>query len=221
MIFGGFLEHFDNQIYGGVFEPGSALADEQGFRLDVIEALKELRVPVIRWPGGNFVSGYHWRDGVGPNRQAMPDPVWGVVDPNTFGTDEFVAWCRLAGCEQTGSRPLQHLQRPERALDILQQNPIELLPAKPRAAEPGVDFLQERLREVRPVMRRHRMGRHRRRRVEDAPQHRMKGARQHRERRTRTVASGGTSGPPWTPPRWTTGSDATATRTRVRRCRTP
>ena len=59
-----------------------------------------VRVPtIVRWPGGCFASGYHWRDGVGPNRQAMPDPVWGVVDPNTFGTDEFVHWCRLIGAE--------------------------------------------------------------------------------------------------------------------------
>ena len=59
MIFGGFIEHFSKQIYGGIFEPGSSLADQKGFRLDVIEALKELKVPVIRWPGGCFVDSYH------------------------------------------------------------------------------------------------------------------------------------------------------------------
>jgi len=99
MIFGGFIEHFDRQIYGGLFEPGSPLSDKRGFRQDVIEALKELRLSVVRWPGGCFASGYHWRDGVGPNRKPTPDPVWGVVDPNTFGTDEFVQWCRLIGAE--------------------------------------------------------------------------------------------------------------------------
>ncbi len=98
MIFGGFLEHFDNQIYGGVFEPGSPLADEQGFRLDVIAALKELRVPVIRWPGGCFVDSYQWRKGVGRVRQPYDDR-WGVVEPNTFGTDEFVALCLRLGAE--------------------------------------------------------------------------------------------------------------------------
>jgi alpha-N-arabinofuranosidase len=99
MIFGGFLEHFDNQIYGGVFEPGSPLADKQGFRTDVIEALKELKVSVIRWPGGCFVDSYHWQNGVGKNRQACGDPRWGVVEPNTFGTHEFIELCRRVGAE--------------------------------------------------------------------------------------------------------------------------
>lgn len=99
MLFGGFIEHFDGQIYGGVFEPGSPLSDARGFRKDVIEALKELRLSIVRWPGGCFASGYHWKDGVGHPRKPVPDPVWGVVDPNTFGTDEFVEWCRLVGCE--------------------------------------------------------------------------------------------------------------------------
>lgn len=99
LLFGGFLEHFDDQVYGGVFEPGSPLSDESGFRRDVIEALKELKLSVVRWPGGCFASGYHWRDGVGPKRTPVPDPVWGVTDPNTFGTDEFIAWCRAVGCQ--------------------------------------------------------------------------------------------------------------------------
>ncbi len=97
MIFGGFLEHFDNQVYGGVFEPGSPLADEQGFRLDVIAALQELRVPVIRWPGGCFVDSYHWRQGVGAVRQPYDEDRWGVLEPNTFGTHEFIALCRRLG----------------------------------------------------------------------------------------------------------------------------
>jgi len=99
MIFGGFLEHFHKQIYGGIFEPGSPFSDERGFRRDVIEAMKELKLSVVRWPGGCFASGYHWKDGVGKSRQPVSDPVWGVTDPNTFGTDEFVDWCRLVGCE--------------------------------------------------------------------------------------------------------------------------
>jgi len=99
MIFGGFIEHFHKQVYGGIFEPGSPLSDERGFRKDVIAAMKELKLSVVRWPGGCFASGYHWRDGVGRTRKAVPDPVWGVTDPNTFGTDEFVEWCRLVGCE--------------------------------------------------------------------------------------------------------------------------
>jgi len=99
MIFGQFLEHFHRQVYGGVFEPGSPLADKDGFRVDVIEALRELRVPIVRWPGGCFASAYHWRDGVGKDREPSFDKAWGVEDPNTFGTDEFVKWCRLVGCE--------------------------------------------------------------------------------------------------------------------------
>lgn len=99
MIFGGFLEHFDNQIYGGVFAPGSPLADKQGFRTDVIAALKELKVPVIRWPGGCFVDAYHWQKGVGKNREPYGDFRWGVIEPNTFGTDEFVALCRKIEAE--------------------------------------------------------------------------------------------------------------------------
>ncbi len=99
MLFGQFLEHFQRQVYGGVFDPGSPLADGNGFRLDVIAALRELKVPIVRWPGGCFASAYHWRDGVGKDRQPSLDKAWGVEDPNTFGTDEFVAWCRLLGAE--------------------------------------------------------------------------------------------------------------------------
>ena len=99
MLFGQFLEHFHRQVYGGVFEPGSRLSDEVGFRLDVVEALRELRVPIVRWPGGCFVSTYHWMDGVGKKRTPSFDKAWGVEDPNTFGTDEFVKWCRLIGAE--------------------------------------------------------------------------------------------------------------------------
>lgn len=99
MIFGQFLEHFHRQVYGGVFEPGSPLADKNGFRRDVVDALRELRIPVVRWPGGCFASAYHWRDGVGPDREPSFDKAWGVEDPNSFGTAEFVKWCRLVGCE--------------------------------------------------------------------------------------------------------------------------
>lgn len=99
MIFGQFLEHFHRQVYGGVFEPGSPLADERGFRMDVVEAVRELRTPVVRWPGGCFASAYHWEHGVGAGRQPSYDKAWSVEEPNTFGTEEFVAWCRLVGAE--------------------------------------------------------------------------------------------------------------------------
>ena len=99
MLFGGFLEHFGRQIYGGVFEPGSPLSDDQGFRQDVIEALRELKVPIVRWPGGCYVSGYHWEDGVGRVRTPTDDMAWGVIEPHTFGTDEFVELCRQLNCD--------------------------------------------------------------------------------------------------------------------------
>ena len=99
MIFGQFIEHFDNQVYGGIFDPGHPLSDEDGFRTDVIQALKEIKTPIVRWPGGCFVSTYHWLDGVGADRQPVYDKTWQAEDPNTFGTDEYIKWCRKVGCE--------------------------------------------------------------------------------------------------------------------------
>jgi len=98
-IFGGFLEHFHREVYGGIFDPGSSLSDEMGFREDVIEAFKDLGTPIVRWPGGCFASAYHWQHGVGSERQPNYDKAWCVEDPNTFGTDEFIAWCRKVGTE--------------------------------------------------------------------------------------------------------------------------
>ena len=99
MIFGQFIEHFHRQIYGGIFEPGSPLSDKRGFRVDAIEALREMGVPIIRWPGGCFASAYHWKKAVGPNRTPAYDKAWKVEDPNTFGTNEFILWCREIGAE--------------------------------------------------------------------------------------------------------------------------
>ncbi|MQA83679.1 MAG: alpha-N-arabinofuranosidase [Streptosporangiales bacterium] len=100
-IFGGFIEHLGRCIYGGVFDEGSELSDERGFRRDVLEAARGLRMPVLRWPGGNFVSGYHWVDGIGPRdaRPRRPELAWHTEEPNRFGTDEFVAYCRELGTE--------------------------------------------------------------------------------------------------------------------------
>lgn len=98
MIFGHFLEHFHRQIYGGVYDPGNRQADENGFRRDVIEALRQIKTPVIRWPGGCFVSAYPWKKGVG-ERVPYYDKAWRVEEPNSFGTDEFVALCREVGAE--------------------------------------------------------------------------------------------------------------------------
>ena len=96
MIFGHFLEHFHRQIYGGIYDPGSRFADKRGFRRDVIEALRHIKTPVIRWPGGCFVSAYPWKKGVG-ERVPYYDKAWRVEEPNSFGTDEFIAFCREVG----------------------------------------------------------------------------------------------------------------------------
>ena len=100
-VFGGFAEHLDHCIYGGIYDPASPHADEHGLRTDVIEALKRLHMPVMRYPGGNFVSGYRWRDGIGPkeSRPARLDLAWQTVESNQFGTNEFIEFCRLLGTE--------------------------------------------------------------------------------------------------------------------------
>ncbi len=98
-LFGSFVEHMGRAIYGGIYEPGHPAADADGWRRDVVALVRELGVTVVRYPGGNFVSGYHWEDGVGP-RAARPtrlDLAWRSVEPNAVGTDEFVAWTKLAG----------------------------------------------------------------------------------------------------------------------------
>jgi alpha-N-arabinofuranosidase len=95
-IFGGFAEHLGRCIYGGIYEPGSHLADRQGFRKDVVGALRRLGIAIVRYPGGNFASGYRWRDGVGPvsERPARTDLAWNDIEPNHFGTNEFIEFCR-------------------------------------------------------------------------------------------------------------------------------
>jgi len=99
MIYGQFLEHFHRQVYGGVWEPGSPLADADGFRKDVLDAMRAIHVPVIRWPGGCFVSAYHWVGGVTNPRRPYYDKAWRVEESNEFGTDEYVALCRKIGAE--------------------------------------------------------------------------------------------------------------------------
>ena len=97
-VFGSFIEHLGRAVYGGIYEPGHPMADEDGLRLDVIKMINELDVPIVRYPGGNFVSGYNWEDGVGPVelRPSRLDLAWGVTEPNKFGTNEFMKWCQKA-----------------------------------------------------------------------------------------------------------------------------
>ncbi len=100
-IFGSFTEHLGRCIYGGVFDEGSPLAGPEGFRTDVLAAVRDLGVSNVRWPGGNFVSGYHWTDGIGPvdDRPRRPELAWRSEESNRFGTDEFMAWCDAASVE--------------------------------------------------------------------------------------------------------------------------
>jgi len=98
-LFGSFLEHLGRAIYGGIYDPGSKLSDANGLRKDVLNEVRQLGVPIVRYPGGNFVSGYNWLDGVGPrqNRPRVLDKAWNSIESNQFGTNEFMSWCKAAG----------------------------------------------------------------------------------------------------------------------------
>lgn len=96
LLFGGFAEHMGRCIYGGIYDPGSPLADERGFRTDVLDALREQQYTVIRYPGGNFLSGYNWLDGVGPKAQRprRRELAWQSIETNQFGANEFIEFCQ-------------------------------------------------------------------------------------------------------------------------------
>jgi alpha-N-arabinofuranosidase len=100
-LFGSFLENLGRAIYEGIYDPASKLSDGNGFRTDVMEQIRKLRVPIIRYPGGNFVSGYNWLDGVGPkqSRPMVLDKAWNSLQSNQFGTNEYMGWCKAAGTE--------------------------------------------------------------------------------------------------------------------------
>ncbi len=100
-LFGAFIEHLGRCVYGGIFEPGHPTADAHGFRGDVLALVRELAPTIMRYPGGNFVSGYNWEDGVGPveQRPRRLDLAWMSTETNRFGTNEFIDWCRAAGIE--------------------------------------------------------------------------------------------------------------------------
>lgn len=125
-LFGSFLEHLGRAIYEGIYDPGSKLSDANGFRQDVLTEVRELGVPIIRYPGGNFVSGYNWLDGVGPkqDRPRVLDKAWNSLNSNQFGTDEFMSWCRAAG-----TQPLMGLNlgtgTPEEAAALVEYCNIE------------------------------------------------------------------------------------------------
>jgi len=100
-LYGSFIEHLGRAVYGGIYQPDHPTADQDGFRQDVLALVKDLRVPIIRYPGGNFVSGYCWEDGVGPRelRPSRLDLAWRTMEPNWVGIDEFARWGKKAGSE--------------------------------------------------------------------------------------------------------------------------
>jgi alpha-N-arabinofuranosidase len=100
-LFGSFIEHLGRAVYGGIYEPEHPLADEQGFRRDVLDLVRDLQVPMVRYPGGNFVSGYCWEDGVGPRSQRprRAELAWRTIEPNWIGTNEFADWARKADAD--------------------------------------------------------------------------------------------------------------------------
>lgn len=100
-IYGSFIEHIGRAVYGGIYDPAHPLADDMGFRTDVIELTRELKVPLVRYPGGNFVSGYNWEDGVGPreHRPKRAELAWFAIENNRIGTDEFCEWSRRTGTD--------------------------------------------------------------------------------------------------------------------------
>jgi alpha-N-arabinofuranosidase len=120
-LFGSFVEHMGRCVYGGIYEPGHPTADPLGLRGDVLDLVRELGVSVVRYPGGNFVSGYRWEDGIGPagDRPRRLDLAWKTVETNAFGLDEFMTWAKAAGVEpmmavNLGTRGVQE------ALDLLE-----------------------------------------------------------------------------------------------------
>jgi alpha-N-arabinofuranosidase len=101
LLFSGFAEHMGRTIYEGIYEPASPHADENGLRKDVLAALRELNFRSMRYPGGNFLSGYRWEDGIGPKdqRPVRRDLAWQSIETNQFGTDEFMQFCKEIGTE--------------------------------------------------------------------------------------------------------------------------
>ena len=120
-IYSSFIEHMGRAVYTGIYEPGHPSADAWGFRQDVAELIRPLRLACVRYPGGNFLSGYRWRDGIGPKekRPVRPDLAWFALEPNQVGTDEFLQWC-----ERMGIAPMMGVNlgtgTPQDAVDLLE-----------------------------------------------------------------------------------------------------
>ncbi len=100
-VYGSFVEHLGHAVYGGVYQPGHASADEEGFRRDVLDLVRELQVPIVRYPGGNFVSNFYWEDSVGPvaERPRRLELAWRSTETNEVGVNEFARWAKKAGTD--------------------------------------------------------------------------------------------------------------------------
>ena len=118
-LYGSFIEHLGRAVYGGIYEPGHPAADERGFRRDVLELVRKLNVPVVRYPGGNFVSGFNWEDSVGSERPRRLDLAWLTTETNEFGMHEFMDWC-----DRANSAPMYSInlgtRGPEQARDVVE-----------------------------------------------------------------------------------------------------
>lgn len=120
-MYGSFIEHLGRAVYGGIYEPGHPLADEDGFRTDVLDAVRKLGVPVVRYPGGNFVSGFNWEDSIGPaaSRPKRLDPAWSTTETNEVGLHEFARWTKKADSELMYAVNLG-TRGPQEARDVLE-----------------------------------------------------------------------------------------------------
>lgn len=120
-IYGSFIEHLGRAVYHGIYEPSHPKADDMGFRKDVLDMVKQLNVPIVRYPGGNFVSGYRWEDGIGPkeNRPKRAELAWRVIETNEVGIDEFQEWAKRANTEIMQAVNLG-TRGPEDALNLLE-----------------------------------------------------------------------------------------------------
>lgn len=120
-MYGSFVEHLGRAVYGGIYEPGHPAADEKGFRRDVLDLVRQLQVPIVRYPGGNFVSGYNWEDGIGPKdrRPRRLELAWRTIETNQVGVNEFADWCRRAGSEPMMAVNLG-TRGPEAARDLVE-----------------------------------------------------------------------------------------------------
>lgn len=100
-LFGSFIEHLGRAVYGGIYDPGNPRADQNGFRQDVLAMVRKLSIPVVRYPGGNFVSGFNWEDSIGPREQRPTrlDLAWSSTETNQFGLHEFCDWSMQAGSQ--------------------------------------------------------------------------------------------------------------------------